>query len=156
MKPLVILFVLFFITFTPAQAQTTETYKTGYLKAHGDNIYLDGEKMKPREVKELFSEYPEALAQYRGAKTIQGSNYAISAAAGVLIGFELGTYLSAGYINGAPLAIGCGLAATGIVLQIVSNNKIARSVYLYKDKKNSTVSLTYGLVGSGAGLKLTF
>lgn len=159
MKPLILIVILLIfsnITIAQTEAKTELKLSSGQLYSKGENVYLNGKRLKHKKIKSLYQDYPEALSQYRSAKTVQGINFVVAFAGGACIGWELGTYLAAGYIDGVPLAVGTGLIATSIVLQIVTNNKIKKSVELYNGTKTTVLHFEYGILGSGVGVCMKF
>lgn len=156
MKSLLLLALVTILCVCSTHAQTTDQNPMR-LYAKGGHVYLDWDRMKPKEVKKMLAASPEALSQYKSGKTISGFNVVVSTVAGACIGWELGNYLSTGSIDGVPLAVGGGLLGVSIALQLIANKQVAKSIELYKNSnETASVNLRYGLVGSGVGIAMTF
>lgn len=151
MKPF--LLIAFLFTCSHAFAQTGSG---GPLLSKGERIYLNGQRLKHHEIIDLYHDHPEALSKYKSARLVRGINYVPAFAGGFCLGWGLAELLSTGTTDGGVLAVGGGLIATVVVLQVVTNNKIKKSVELYNGTKTATLHLEYGVMGSGIGVGVRF
>lgn len=115
-------------------------------------------KLSKLAVRDIFKEYPEALALYKQGKTINTLGSIIGLPSAFFLGYGLGTLLAGGEVNGVTMAIfGVG-TAVGITLNIVGNSDIKSSVHLYNKaiKKQASASLNFGVGEYGVGLIMQF
>lgn len=154
MKP--ILLIAFLFTCSYALAQKPPRPYSEQLTARRDRVFLNGELLKPGQVKYYYRDEPKSLSLYKSARSIHGINIGVAIAGGVCTGWQLGRFLAINELNGAVLATGIGLIGASVALQIVINNKIKKSVDLYNGTKTAALHLEYGIIGSGIGVGVRF
>lgn len=154
MKPFLLIAFLFICS--AAFAQKPMRPFDEQLTVQGERIFLNGEKLKPGQVKYYYSEEAQSLSLYKSARLIKGINIGVAAAGGFCLGWELGNFFAAKEINVPILATGIGLIGASIALEVISNNKIKKSVELYNGTKTAALHLEYGVIGAGIGVGLRF
>lgn len=154
MKP--ILLIAFLFICAAAFAQKPMRPIDEQLTSQGERVFLNEEKLKPGQVKYYYRDEPKSLSLYKSARLISGINIVVGTAGGLCTGWELGKFLAIGEVNGVVLGTGLGLVAACIALQVVTNNKVKKSVELYNGTKTAALRFEYGLIGSGIGVGVRF
>ena len=134
-----------------AHAQSELTYKGGVLK--------DGTKLAPAKVREIMSGNSEALKMYNSGRALGTTGMIFGGVGGFLVGFDLETRLGGGEGNGTLLAVGGVTLGAGLVLGLIGDANVKKSVTLYNSKlsSNSTpLQINFGLMQTGIGLSMRF
>ena len=121
-------------------------------------IYLGDKKLTPIQVRQLYDGTNEALGKYNTGRAFSTIGNVIGLPAAFIMGYQLGKSIAGREINKDALAISSICTATGMILILVGDGSIKKSVRIYNseiESKNS-VQLNMGFTTSGIGLCLSF
>jgi hypothetical protein len=117
-----------------------------------------GRVLNEAEVQSLLADIPNAMSLYRTGKTELIVGQVISTVGAAMLGWELGTLLSAPEkSNYTTMGIGVGASVFGLIYYYTGYGKLKRSMTLYNNAKTGRAanSLHFGVTSSG-GIGITY
>jgi len=148
-----LLFVLIIVSFSfnsfcQTKNDTITIYKNKYS--------LNGKFLTPRQMVNLFKDYPDAYNEMKIAKNNYDGATAIGYIAGFCIGYPLGQALAGGKPTWAMTGVGVGLIFIGIPLSSAYNKHAKSAIKLYNSKIRDISSVKYnfyfGMTSYGIGI----
>jgi len=121
-------------------------------------IYVGDKKLTPIQVRQLYDGNIEALSKYNSGRTFGIIGNIIALPSAFIFGWQLGSSLGGGEINKEVLAISGVGTAVGMIMALVGDGSIKKSVKIYNSKieNENSVQLNMGFTTSGIGLCLSF
>ena len=131
------------------------TYNPGFW---GLTIKKGSNKLSGFEVRNLYSNYEEALFKYNTGKTLHTIGSIISFPSAFVFGWELGTSINSDEINNLTLIVSGAGMVLGIVLAVIGENSIKKSIEIYNSEISKTAfsHLNFGVTKNGVGFCIFF
>ncbi|NVK85826.1 MAG: hypothetical protein HWE21_15985 [Cytophagia bacterium] len=147
------LFCLTLAHFASAQEKPQLELQKGRIENSGNTISL-------KQAHDLMTNYPDAQAYMKKARTNSTMAQIFAFSGGYLIGYPIGQSIAGGEANWTLAGIGVGVALIAIpfVSAFKENATLAINLYNESDYKalNNNVQLKIGVLESGVGLRVSF
>lgn len=139
-----------------AQTQTVEPLSRK-ITFWGERFYLGQTRISRANVGQMFRlEHPEAYAEFRKAQKSRALNAVVGLPGGVLMGYEIGTWVGGGRINAVRGGVGAALFMAGVVFSLQEESHLERAIALH-NQRTGKLRLAPGLTSDGGfGVKLQF
>ena len=138
----------------------TSEVKMNQLEYIGNKVYLNGEKLSGKEVKNMF-QGTNALPLYNKSKMEKGTGLACSLLGAGLLGWGLGC-VSSDIIqpqssSWTQIITGAAILGSGFYLSFQSSKTMEKAIDTYnKSSKTDALTFNVGMVGNGLGIQLVF
>jgi hypothetical protein len=101
----------------------------------------------------------DALRQYNSGRTLFVTGQVIAYPCAFMLGWDLGARISGGseYGNGARLAAGATGTVVGLIVALIGDRQIKKSVSLYNSNAGAvSYQIDFGFTQTGIGLSMRF
>ncbi|MHC2992938.1 hypothetical protein OB13_15625 [Pontibacter sp. HJ8] len=129
-------------------------------KSIGDAYFISGRKLSKEELMYVLDSHPEAKQELRLGARNKMPAAILSNAGGFLVGYQIGSLIGGGEVNGTMVVIGGGLAALSLPFSVAIKKRELRAISLYNAGLVQTAKPSYelrlGYASNGMSLKVTF
>jgi hypothetical protein len=144
-----------------AQSATDSITITGDGFWKKTQILQNDQPLNNQQLTTILSTNPDALTQYKKAKSTAIISTILSGTGGFLIGWQLGNSISGADVNASMIIAGGALIGIGIPIAIKSQNGFKKCIETYNSGLPSAslhpkAELRLGFTSNGIGLALKF
>ena len=124
-----------------------------------DNVWQNDVKIKPDQVRAIMSGNSAALEKYNTGRALHVTGQIFAYPGVFLLGWNAGTVISGGEINGVLVGLGLASSISGIIMLLAGKSQMKTSVNLYNSGLNNNATsyqINFGATQNGIGLCLQF
>jgi hypothetical protein len=152
------LFLLLLLVATTVSAQQSPIeIKKGF---GGIKLMQNGQVLRPKMVLDIMKSNPDALAEFKKAKSNFDAGQVLGFIGGALIGWPLGTAAGGGDPNWGLAGAGAGLVLVSIPLSVGYKKHATKAVEIYNGNTGATgripVKMTMSPYPGGLSLQVRF
>ena len=139
------------------ETETTESEELIYDKG----VWYKGKKIKSKEIRSLYANYPEARRAYNGSKILGGLSIPFAVVGGGFLGYGLGMAITGNYVPPGFWIVGGTFTVLTIITAVSADSKVKKSVKIYNrsikySNNTSNLNIKFGFTQYGIGLSCKF
>ncbi|MCB2209215.1 MAG: hypothetical protein KQH67_13065 [Bacteroidetes bacterium] len=124
-------------------------------------VWYKGKKINTKQIRELYSDYPDALKEYNKSKALMGLSIPMAFVGGGLLGYSLAYSAFEGPVPIGFWITGGVFTTLGIIAGAAADGKVKSSVKIYNralkySNSTSYIDVKFGLTQYGIGVNLRF